>query len=445
MSSTASPARANRMAFLAVGLCWLVVFFDGLDMFIYGAVLPHMLEHKALGIDGALAGDLGSYATFGMLVGALCSGTVTDWIGRKKVVVASTALFSLASALCAVAPSVGVFGLGRFLAGVGLGGLLPTALTLVAEYAPRGRRALVVGTLMTAHQAGGILAGFVGMWTGGENGWRTAFWICVLPLVVGVPAVVKYLPESTSFLIAKGRGDQARQLAARYDVDLPVARTDKPADGSRWAALAGLFKGGLWTSTLLYWLASFGGLVLVYGVSNWLPSMMRGAGYDLGPALAFMVVINVGGIVGHLAAGRLSDRFDAPRIVTLWFLITSVTVFLLGVHMPLPLTYVVVFLAGAFLFSAQSMLYAAVAAGSGDANRATAMGWTTGMGRFGAVLGPWIGGQLAAAHNEHLGFTVFAVAGFASMVFMLLSQAPGLRAPRKAVDGPPAATEPLSA
>ncbi|WP_369695875.1 MFS transporter [Streptomyces abyssomicinicus] len=198
-------------------------------------------------------------------------------------------------------------------------------------------------------------------------------------------------------------------------------------------------------ATLLYWLASFGGLVLLYGVSNWLPSMMRSAGYDLGPALAFMVVINVGGIVGHLAAGKLADRFSAPRIVTLWFLITAVTVFLLGVHMPLPLTYLVVFLAGAFLFSAQSMLYAAVAAGSDDRNRATAMGWTTGMGRFGAVLGPWIGGQLAAAHNETLGFTVFAAAGFASMVFMLLSQAPGLRAPRRTAAGEEAAQEPVSA
>jgi AAHS family benzoate transporter-like MFS transporter len=150
-------------------------------------------------------------------------------------------------------------------------------------------------------------------------------------------------------------------------------------------------------------------------------------------------------LFGHLAAGKLSDRFSAPRIVTLWFLITAITVFLLGIRMPLALTYVVVFLAGAFLFSAQSMLYAAVAAGSDDDNRATAMGWTTGMGRFGAVLGPWIGGQLAAAHTESLGFTVFAVAGFASMVFMLLSQAPGLRAPRRTADETQAAKEAVAA
>jgi AAHS family benzoate transporter-like MFS transporter len=96
-SSAALSPRGARLATLVVGLCWLVVLFDGLDMFIYGSVLPHMLETKALGITPAKAGDVGSYATFGMLIGALSSGTVSDWVGRKKTIVVSTAVFSLAS------------------------------------------------------------------------------------------------------------------------------------------------------------------------------------------------------------------------------------------------------------------------------------------------------------------------------------------------------------
>jgi AAHS family benzoate transporter-like MFS transporter len=188
-------ARGTALATLVVGLCWLVVLFDGLDMFVYGSVLPNMLAEHALGLQPSQAGDLGSYATFGMLIGALSAGTVTDWIGRKKVIITCTAVFSLASALCAVAPSLGVFGLGRFISGLGLGGLLPTTITMVAEYAPRGRRALIVGTLMTAHQAGGILAGFVGLWTTGAGQWRVAYWICVVPLLIGVPLIAKYLPE----------------------------------------------------------------------------------------------------------------------------------------------------------------------------------------------------------------------------------------------------------
>ncbi|MFD0432368.1 MFS transporter [Streptomyces sp. WAC 01325] len=418
MSSSPSPsARVGRLAVVAVGLCWLAVLFDGLDMFIYGSVLPHMLAEKALGLTPDKAGDLGSYATFGMLVGALTAGTVADRIGRRKLMVACVALFSLASALCATADSVAVFGLGRTLAGIGLGGLLPTAISMVCDYAPRGRGALTIGMLMTAHHAGGILSAYVALWVVEPLGWRAAFWFCVLPLLF-VPVLVRFLPESLSFLVAKGRTEQARALAGRYEVELPAAPADKQAAGDRWNALANLFRGGEWTQTLLYWLASFGGLLLVYGVATWLPTLMRSEGYNLGSALTFVVLFNLGGIVGMLVAGRASDRFGAPRISAIWFALTAAGVFLLSVHMPLALTFTVVFLTGVFLNSAQTMIYATVSIGSLPENRATAVGWTSGMGRFGAVFGPWLGGQLLAANNGDWGFTAFALAGLSSMVFI---------------------------
>ncbi|MEU6293226.1 aromatic acid/H+ symport family MFS transporter [Streptomyces sp. NPDC046988] len=414
-SSPALSARGSRLALLVVGLCWLAVLFDGLDMFIYGSVLPHMLEEKALGITSGQAGDLGSYATFGMLLGALTAGTVADRIGRKKLMVSCVALFSLASGLCAIADGVAVFGLGRTLAGVGLGGLLPTAISMVSDYAPRGRGALVIGLLMTAHHAGGILSAYVALWIVEPLGWRAAFWVCVVPLLF-VPVLLRYLPESLSFLVAQGRTDRARELAARYAVELPAAPA-ATATG-RWENLAGLFRGREWIQTLLYWLASFGGLLLVYGVATWLPTLMRGEGYELGSALTFVVLFNLGGIVGMLVAGRASDRFGAPRISAIWFALTACGVFLLSVHMPTALTFVVVFLTGVFLNSAQTMIYATVSIGSAPANRATAVGWTSGMGRFGAVFGPWLGGQLLAANKGDWGFTAFALAGFSSMVFI---------------------------
>lgn len=416
-SPAALSPRGSRLALLVVGLCWLAVLFDGLDMFIYGSVLPHMLEEKALGITSGQAGDLGSYATFGMLVGALAAGTVADRIGRKKLMVSCVALFSLASGLCAVANGVAVFGLGRTLAGVGLGGLLPTAISMVSDYAPRTRAALTIGVLMTAHHTGGILSAYVALWIVEPLGWRAAFWVCVVPLLF-VPVLAKWLPESLSFLVARGRADEARELAGRYEVELPVAATGKPAAGARWNSLLGLFRGGEWVQTLLYWLASFGGLLLVYGVATWLPTLMRGEGYELGSALTFVVLFNLGGIVGMLVAGRASDRFGAPRISSIWFALTAGGVFLLSVHMPLALTFVVVFLTGVFLNSAQTMVYATVSIGSAPANRATAVGWTSGMGRFGAVFGPWLGGQLLAAGKGDWGFTAFALAGFSSMVFI---------------------------
>ncbi|MGW6731832.1 MFS transporter [Streptomyces sp. NPDC055013] len=432
MSSSPSPtARVGRLAVLAVGLCWLAVLFDGLDMFVYGSVLPHMLEQKALGLTPDQAGDLGSYATFGMLVGALTAGTVADRIGRKKLMVACVALFSLASGLCAMAGSVGVFGLGRTLAGIGLGGLLPTAISMVSDYAPRGRAALTVGMLMTAHHAGGILSAYVALWVVEPLGWRAAFWFCVLPLLF-VPVLAKSLPESLSFLVAKGRSEEAGELARRYEVALPAAPAGEQGTAGRWNALVSLFRGGEWSQTLLYWAASFGGLLLVYGVATWLPTLMRGEGYNLGSALTFVVLFNLGGIVGMLVAGRASDRFGAPRISAIWFALTAAGVFLLSVHMPPALTFAVVFLTGVFLNSAQTMIYATVSIRSRPENRATAVGWTSGMGRFGAVFGPWLGGQLLAANKGDWGFTAFALAGLSSMVFIGIA---ALRGSKRTVGG----------
>lgn len=167
--------------------------------------------------------------------------------------------------------------------------------------------------------------------------------------------------------------------------------------------------------------------------------MMRGQGYELGSALAFLVVINLGGIVGMLVAGRIADRFGAVRVAALWFALTAVGIYLLGIHMPLALTYVVVFLTGLWLFSAQTMVYAAVAGRSTADNRATAVGWTSGMGRFGAVFGPWIGGRLVAGQAENWGFTVFAVTAVLATVLIGLT---GLGLPRRTPEN--SAPQPVS-
>jgi AAHS family benzoate transporter-like MFS transporter len=406
----------RRLAALVVSLCWLVVLFDGFDLFVYGSVLPRMLADENFALTAAQAGNLGSYATFGMLIGALTAGMATDRIGRKKVVIGCTVMFSLASAASALASTPGVFGAARFVAGLGLGGLLPTVITLVAEYAPRGRRNLFIGLLMTAHQAGGILASYLALWLLDSIGWRGMFWVGSAPLLLAIPLVIVLLPESLGFLLVRGRTAEARRLAERYRVDLPETR--KEASGG----ISGLFRDGMALRTPLFWATSFCGLLLVYGMSQWLPTMMRASGYDLGSALQFNIVINLGGIVGMLVAGRIADRFGATRVAVAWFALSAAGLHLMGLHMPsLALTFLVVFLTGLVLFSAQTMVYAAVSHRFGDADRATAIGWTSGMGRFGAVFGPWAGGQLMASHHQGWGFTLYAGTAATAAILVALA------------------------
>ncbi|GAB7106670.1 aromatic acid/H+ symport family MFS transporter [Streptomyces phaeofaciens JCM 4814] len=405
------PTRSFKAVAPVIALCWLAVFFDGMDVNIYGAVIPHLLDDPDLGFSPGKAGTVGSWTTFGMLIGALATGTLTDWLGRKPLVTVSVVLFSLGSALCAAAPDVTVFAAGRFLSGLGLGGLMPIGLALVAEFAPPRRAALATGLMMTSYHAGGMAATGIGLVVAPDHGWRWVFWAGVLPAVIAVPLVVKWLPESPGVLFAKGRTEQAYAVADRYGLDRP-GEADVPSTGAkgRMAAIGDLFAPGTRGATPLLWIASFAGLLLVYGVSTWLPELMRASGYSLSSSVTFLMVINAGGILGMLVAGRTADRFGPVKVSAIWFLLTAAGAFLLRAHLPLGVAYVVVFITGVWLFSAQVMVYATTARVYGPSRRATGLGWVTGVGRTGAVVGPWLGGMVIADGNASLGFTTFAVA-----------------------------------
>jgi AAHS family benzoate transporter-like MFS transporter len=413
-----TTAASSRLSVRVTALCWVLVLLDGLDLFVYGATLPGVLADKGFGLTAVTGGTIGSLTTFGMMLGALASGIITDRIGRRKIILTGVVLFSLAAGACAMAPTVTFFGAARFVAGVGLGGLLPSAIAMVMEYAPPWRKNLAVTVVMTAHQAGGALAGALGMVVVESLGWRSVYWLGAAPIVVILPVVAVMLPESLTFLLAKGKTERARAIADRFSVSLDAFAAEP--DAERRGGLRGLFTPSVRMTTLLFWVASFAGLLLVYGVNTWLPTMMRANGYNLGSAISFLLVINVGGIVGMLVAGRLADRFGSRPVAITWFALTAVGVGLLALKMPLAVTYVVVFLTGGWLFSAQTLIYASVGAYYPADSRATALGWVSGVGRLGAVFGPWLGGILVAGGLSALGFGVFALAGLLGAVMVSL-------------------------
>ncbi|WP_129660721.1 MFS transporter [Rothia uropygialis] len=411
----------NRAFTIVLSLCWVAIFFDGIDTFMYGSTIPTMTADDDFHMTAAHAGNIGSFATFGMLVGALVIGVIADTIGRRWSIILCSAIFSVSSAGCALAATAMTFGVWRTIAGFGLGGLLPTAIAMVSEFAPDRVRNFSVGLVMTAHQAGGIVAPLLCLYMLPTLGWRSIYWVGVLPLIVLVPLVLAILPESPTFLVAKGRMDRARALAERFDLIVPLEKTTiKKRGGNFGQNFAKLFRGRNAVVTLLFWLGSFGGLLLVYGMSTWLPSLMESLGFDLGNSLVLLCLINAGGIVGTLVAGKISDKWGPVRVSMLWFFLTAVGVCAMGIKSTMLVTYVLVFVTGIFLFSAQIMIYAAVSHVFPTESRATALGLTTGMGRFGAVFGPWMGGQLFALGLEKWGFVAFGIFGVTSGVMMLL-------------------------
>lgn len=323
MSPPPTSTSTSRRGLVVVALCFLTIVVDGYDLIVFGSVVPSLLAEPGWGLDAARVGVLAGYALAGMLVGALVAGALTDRVGRRRIMLVGIAWFSLAMGLCALAPTPELLGLFRFLAGLGLGGVLPSAIALTVEYAPRGRRQLYNALMFVGYSVGGVLAAVLALALVAEQGWRVMFWIGVAPLVLVLPAAIAFLPESAGYLAARGRVDEAETLAARYGGALdaePVSTT-----GPRV-----LFDARYRAATLLFGAASFCGLLLVYGLNTWLPKIMIEAGYELGSALQFLLVLNLGAIVGAIGASALADRFGPKPVTVGAFLAATACLLLLS-------------------------------------------------------------------------------------------------------------------
>ncbi|WP_086789907.1 MFS transporter [Crossiella equi] len=368
---------------------------DGFDLVVLGVVLPVLIGDQVWGLTAAGGAAVSTVGLVGMMVGALTIGTVTDVIGRRKTMILSVTIFSLCTLLCAFAPSAFVFGLLRFLAGLGLGGCLPTAISLVAEAnAGRGRSSSATTTVMTGYHAGAVLTSLLGLLLIPEFGWRAMFVAGALPALVLVPLLVRHLPESASF---------------------EQARADRTASAGN--VVRSLFQGGLLRATVAFWVGTFLGLVLVYGLNTWLPQIMRQAGYPLGDALGLLLTLNLGAVVGLVVAGRVADRSGVRGAAIGWFLAAAVFLALFSLRLPTVALYAVVFLAGCFVFSAQVLIYAYTQHVYPPYARATGLGWTTGVGRIGGITGPLLGGALVSSGTAYpWGFYLFAVFGLLGAV-----------------------------
>ncbi|EMD28790.1 MFS transporter [Amycolatopsis azurea] len=381
-----SPATARSWV---VPLAWTAVLLDGFDLVVLGTVLPALLRDHVWGLTPGTASVISTFGLIGMTIGALTIGTITDLIGRRKALIIAVTAFSAFTALCALSPSAFVFGLLRFLAGLGLGGCLPTAIALVTEYARKGKGGSATTTVMTGYHVGAVLTALLGIWLIQPLGWRAMFVAGALPALVLVPLMIKYLPESESF-------ERARETQAKSATDV----------------VGGLFRGGLLRATIAFWVTSFMGLLLVYGLNTWLPEIMRQAGYPLGAALGLLLTLNLGGVVGLLVAGRVADRAGVRPAAIFWFIGAALFLALLSVKLPAVGLYVAVFLTGGFVFSAQVLVYAYIGKTYPDAMRATGIGWAAGVGRVGAICGPILGGALLSAGIAYpWGFYAFAGVG----------------------------------
>ena len=463
-SAATASSRASRWPAI---LCWIVVMLEGFDLVVLGAVIPTLLATGHVGFTAEAATAVATLSLAGVGVGAAGVGFLADRVGRRAAILACVVVFSIFTVLVPFAPSVLWFAVFRLLAGVGLGAVLPTALTYVGEYSGTGSTARATTLTMTGYHTGAVLAALLAVLAGAD--WQLLFIGGGVAGFLLLPVLWLRLPESPAFLAARGSRASAAGAAAGAEgagasvAGVSVAGVSGPeaagvgtsaAGAGAYGAPAGtsavsggagavvgastgnvvsssagagpeaargsLFSGGFARVTIGVWVASFMGLLLVYGLNTWLPTIMEEAGYRLSASLVMLLVLNLGAVVGLVVAGWAADRHGTKPMVLLWFGAAAVLLALLSVRMENPVVlHLAIFATGAFVFSAQVLVYAYVSSVYPAAVRGTALGLAAGVGRLGAIVGPFLTGALVAAGIAYpWGFYLFAVVAVLGVIAM---------------------------
>lgn len=399
-------AKFKPFHFNVVAWCLLIILFDGYDLAINGVVLPLLMDEW--GLSAVQAGMLASTALAGMMFGAMIFGSLADKIGRKKVIMICIVLFSGLTFAGGFASNPTEFGILRFLAGLGIGGVMPNLVALTSEYAPKNMRSTLVTTMFSGYAVGGVMAALLGAWLTPSFGWEIMFFIAGIPLLL-LPIIWKFLPESLMFIVKENKQEQARPIMARLAPAVQISNETKfelhQVDVPEAANVVSLFKRGRALNTLLFWLAFFTCLLTMYALSSWLPKLMMAAGYSMDNSLMFMMVMNVGAVVGIVGGGILADRFHLKPVLMFLGIMGAIVMSLMGFQSNQFLLYILVFLAGAASIGSQMLLYSYVAQYYPLAVRSTGIGWSSAIGRMGAIVGPiLIGGLLGMNLPAHFNF-----------------------------------------
>lgn len=414
----ADRSQFNR--FHAMILAWGVVILvlDGYDLAVVGAALPSIMSD--MGVDAAEAGFMASAALFGMMVGAISFGTLADRVGRPRMIAFCVLLFSVFTAAAGLTNDPVTFSVTRFIAGLGIGGVMPIVTAQMAEFAPIKLRARLVTVIFAGYSIGGILVALVGQQLILSYGWESVFLTALLPVLL-IPFILKTMPNSISFMVEHGRDDELRRVvkamspetAVSTDTRFYVPKEERAQD----APVRRLFQDGRGRSTMMIWIGFFTGLFMTYALSSWLTKLMALAGYSLGSALNFVLVFNIGAMVGAILGGWVGDRFNIKHVLVAYYAVGALSLTLMGYTRSTALLFVVVFVVGASTLGTQLVAYAYASQYYPAVIRSTGVGFASGVGRSGAIIAPIvIGGLVALELPLSQNFMAIGLAGVIGMV-----------------------------
>jgi AAHS family benzoate transporter-like MFS transporter len=402
--------------------CFIILVLDGYDLGVVGAALPLIMTE--MGVTATTAGFMASSALFGMMLGAMFFGALADKLGRRKMLVLCISLFSIFTAVAGLTSDPVSFSMTRFIAGLGIGGVLPIAAAEMGEFSPASIRSRLVAMVFAGYAVGGILVALVGKQLIADYGWQSTFFVAALPLLL-IPFMLKALPESVPFLIRTGRDADLRKIAASVapeqtiapDTQFVMSNVDRQSN----APVLALFRDKRGFSTVMIWIAFFFGLFMVYALSSWLTKLLALAGYSLGSALNFVLVFNAGAILGAVGGAWLGDKFNIKTVLICLYGLGAVSLASMGFIKSTGILSIAVFIVGASTLGTQLVAYAYAASFYPASIRSTGVGFASGIGRAGGILAPiMIGAVVALELPLEQNFIVIGLAGLLGMIAVIL-------------------------
>lgn len=394
-------AKLTWLHWKVILLSALIIIFDGYDLVIYGVALPKLMEHWQL--SPVTAGFIGSIALFGMMFGAIIFGSAADKLehygfSRKRLILICIIIFSSFTFLCGLSSTPETFSVFRFIAGLGLGGVMPNVIALMTEYAPKKLRSTLVTLTFSGYAVGGMSSALLGMWLVPMYGWQIMFYLAGIPLLL-LPFIWKILPESIDYLVRQNKHEEVAKLLqqAAPEQHIPahshfvLHQNNQDGEPRSWK---GLFINGRARVTLFFWISVIMTLFSIYALANWIPKLMVEAGYDLSTSLSFLLALNLGGIIGTVTGGYLADRFPVIKVLSVLLLAGACSLYLLSYSLPMYVLYSCIAIAGAASIGGQIILLAYIAQFYPSTIRSTGTGMALGVGRIGAMLGPILCGWI---------------------------------------------------
>ncbi len=405
--------RVGSLQIAVVAICFLIQMCDGYDIGAIGWAVPSLTQ--AWHMSGPAFTFAFAFSNIGIMAGALVASPLADRFGRKPLLLASIAIFGLASLATAAAASLTYLAACRFFTGFGIAGTFAGTVALTGDYTPQRLRATMIMICFTGAPTGGFVGGqIVALLLHQGFGWPIIFIIGgFFPLALLV-IMAMFLPESPRFLAARSNlAPRHQALLARLDI-APGSLDPNTVDVARGNPIVMLFGEGYAVSTILLWIIFFCSLLNLYLFGFWLPEVLHLIGMTPAGAVFASSLRDFGGIAAVLYLGFAIDRFGAQRALAAHYVAGGVFIALIAlVALPYAILLATIFLAGMTIIGSQTGANAACGALYPARMRASGIGWALGVGRLGGIVAPLLGGWLlksgVAPLHIFLGACLFAM------------------------------------